>query len=57
MWIWGLGGLDGAIFIVNVIKRIGKQFLIIILPHSGLECVRIHFGETRKLFMFMFALT
>ena len=43
----------GAIFTVNIIKRLAQKLLRIIRPHFGLVTFKIHFRKTRKPIMFM----
>ena len=45
--IWGLWGL-GAMFIVNIMKRIAQKLLRIILLHLGLVTFRFHYLENPK---------
>ena len=49
----GSEGLLGAIFIVNIIKRIAPKLHRIILLHFGLVTFRIHFGKTLNPLIFM----
>ena len=53
MPIWGLGGLGGSIFIVNIIERIAQKLRRILLLHLGLVTFRIHFTKDRPPPIFM----
>ena len=51
---FGSGGVLGAIFIVNIMKRIVQKLCRTILLHFGLVFFRIHFGKTKKVTISMF---
>ena len=52
IWIWGVWG-SGAIFIVNLMKRVSQQLHGIILLHGEPLTFRLHSPKTRTVIIFI----